>query len=57
VLVDEVGGRDGVAVLVVAGLDLATEDAGELDVLGGVVGVDVVQHRQVGDGVHRFRPP
>jgi hypothetical protein len=30
-----------------AGLDLVAEDPGEFDVLGCVVGVDVVEHRQV----------
>ena len=38
--------------LILAGFDLGAQDAGEFDVLGGVVGVDVVEHRQVGDGIH-----
>jgi hypothetical protein len=41
-----------VAVQVVAGFDLVAEDAGELDVLGRVVGVHVVEHGQVGDRFH-----
>ena len=41
-----------VAVLVFAGGDLVADDAGELDVLGRVVGVHVMEHRQGRDRFH-----
>ena len=50
------GGQQDTA-CVLASLDLGPQDAGELDVLGRVVGVDVVGLRQVGDRFHRSRLP
>jgi hypothetical protein len=48
----QAGDGQVVTVLIVAGLYLVAEDAGELDVLGRVVGVHVVEHGQVGDRFH-----
>ena len=52
VVMCQVGSGQGIAVVVLAGLDLAAQDAGEFDVLGGVVGVHVVEHGQVRDRFH-----
>jgi len=52
VLLGQADGGNGIAVHVLAGLDLGAQDTGELDVLGRVVGVDVIEHWQVGDGFH-----
>jgi hypothetical protein len=57
VLAREDCGRHGIAALVLAGLDLGADDPGELDVLGRVVRVDVVVHRQIGDGLHWLTLP
>jgi len=52
VFVRQIGGWQDVPGLVLAGLDLAAKYAREFDVLRRVVGIDVVEHRQVGDVSH-----
>ena len=53
----QAGRAELIARAVLAGFDLVSDDPGELDVLGGVVGVDVVEHRQVRDCLHGLALP